>query len=131
MTKRQVITWDGFAAACSELVLQLQPLPIEDIVTTGRGGLVPTAIIAHHLGLDSTRVKVITGLGAQHYCERHNILVIDEVCDTGRTFRMLRSYLPNAIYAAPYVKTVGSHYCHHKVVEVAQDVWLDFPWERY
>ena len=38
--------------------------------------------------------------------------------------------LPRAHYATLYVKPAGRHFVDSFVREVAQDVWIDFPWDR-
>jgi len=57
-------------------------------------------------------------------------LVVDDLSDTGSTFRILRQHLPKAHYACVYVKPDARPVVDTYVVEVSQDTWIDFPWER-
>lgn len=60
-----------------------------------------------------------------------NVLVVDDIADTGATFKLVSDYMPRAKYAAMYAKPQAApdvnyigHYC-------AQDKWVNMPWEIY
>ena len=56
-------------------------------------------------------------------------LVVDDLADTGSTFRAIRKILPQATYACLYVKPQGKPSADYFVTEVSQDTWIFLPWE--
>jgi hypoxanthine phosphoribosyltransferase len=59
--------------------------------------------------------------------ERDDLIIVDDICDTGRTFSLLRQSYPNALYVAAYAKPAGKEYCHYFGRLVDQSQWLVFP----
>ena len=127
--RRQVVTWQEFEDACNLLAASISktlcgPQYIvgsrhKRIVGVVRGGLIPAVILSHWL-----EVPMASGphVGS-------DLIVVDDVCDTGETFRRMRQAYPGAMLVAPYVKPAGRSVCDLSAVEVEQDVWLRFPWE--
>jgi xanthine phosphoribosyltransferase len=111
------------------------------IIAITRGGLVPACIIARELD-----IKLVETLGISSYDHQNqrkaNILkradmagdgdgwlVIDDLVDTGNTFRIAREMMPKAHYACLYAKPAGVDTCDTYVMEVSQDTWIHFPWD--
>jgi len=140
-TRTQALGWDDIHRDTRRLALQLQGKgPFLGIVAVARGGLVPAAILARELSLrhvdtvciasygDGVReqtlavLKRIEGSGA-------GWLVVDDLVDSGATARVVRAMLPAAHYATLYAKPAGRPLVDTYVADVAQDVWLVFPWD--
>ncbi|MFA7277134.1 MAG: xanthine phosphoribosyltransferase [Pseudobdellovibrionaceae bacterium] len=113
----------------------------EKIVAVTRGGLVPACLIARDLD-----IRLIDTISIASYAHQDqsaakilkfpdncgtgkNILVIDDLSDTGNTFRAIREKLPEATYACIYVKPAGKPLADAYASEVKQDCWIYFPWE--
>jgi hypoxanthine phosphoribosyltransferase len=109
------------------------------IIAVTRGGLVPAALVARALDLryidtvcissyrDRQRgaievLKPVAGDGAE-------MLLIDDLVDSGETARVLRAMLPRAHFATLYAKPQGRPLVDSCVREVSQDTWIVFPWE--
>ena len=134
------LTWDDIHRDARALARRLRDKgPFLGIVAVARGGLVPAAVLARELELrhvdtvciasygDGTRqqmavFKRMEGSGA-------GWLVVDDLVDTGTTARMVRSMLPGAHYATLYAKPAGRSLVDSFVSEMAQDLWLIFPWD--
>ncbi|MDO8608344.1 MAG: xanthine phosphoribosyltransferase [Phaeospirillum sp.] len=134
------LSWDDIHRDARALARLLGKAgPFLGIIAVARGGLVPAAVLARELNLrhvdtvciasygDGTRqqmavLKRVEGSGA-------GWLVIDDLVDTGATARVVRSMLPAAHYATLYAKPAGRPLVDSFVSEVAQDVWLIFPWD--
>ena len=56
-------------------------------------------------------------------------LIIDDLVDSGTTFRQLRKMLPKAHFATVYVKPKGSTLVDTTVIPIDQEMWLVFPWD--
>jgi xanthine phosphoribosyltransferase len=128
MAHKQFLSWPEYHQACDDLTEWLRGDARvrrgSAIVTVPRGGLVAAAIIAYGLRLDR-----IWAWNDALQSNRDDIIVIDDICDTGKTFKALKeSAFPNALYAAPYVKPQGRPLCTHWSREVPQDTWLVMPY---
>ena len=136
------VHWDEIHTRAIEIAQKLAPLgPWRAIVAVARGGLVPATILAYELGvpmidticvsthsddgerLDLKMRKVLPGNG-------EGCLVVDDLTDTGRTFQSIKAYLPKAHYVALYAKPDGRDDADTYSADVAQDVWVRFPWEK-
>lgn len=114
------------------------------VIAVTRGGMVPACIVAREIGVYNIETACISSYmaasGADTQSELKILkmpsgdgegwLVVDDMADTGSTFRLLRQHLPKAHYACVYVKPEARATVDTYVVEVSQDTWIDFPWER-
>lgn len=119
------VTWNMFDAAVKDLTAQIKPkvdlFGLDSVYGIPRGGLCLAVALSHSLGLP----LVIR--------PKPNSLVVDEICDTGKTLRKYTSkgYITATIvnlYEAKVHPTfawmniptpyVGPH-----------RVWINFPWE--
>jgi xanthine phosphoribosyltransferase len=125
--RRRVVTWDEIHKLCDELMVNMSQ-PISRVVPVSRGGLAPAAIIAYQYRLEIVGVR---GRGPRvdyNPTQDPELLIIDDVCDTGRTFRVLRRQFPIACLGALYAKPAGLATCDEWAEEVGQDVWVVLPW---
>lgn len=114
------------------------------MIAVTRGGLVPAGLLARHLDIrwiETVCVQSYEGGGAgaemqgglqwikQFTSDRSDILVVDDLVDSGETFEALRPYLPHASYAVLYAKPAGKAQVDFYAIDAAQDEWLSFPWE--
>ena len=58
-----------------------------------------------------------------------DVLIIDDLVDTGATARVVRAMLPQAHYATVYAKPAGRALVDTFVTEVSQDTWIFLPWD--
>ena len=141
------VSWDQFHRDARALAWRLSASgPFTSIVCITRGGLVPAAIVARELELKLIETVCIASYHS--YTEQgqlqvlkgidHNIsgkaggkdvLVIDDLVDTGKTVRIVRDMLPNAHVATVYAKPMGRPLVDTFVTEVSQDTWIYFPWD--
>jgi xanthine phosphoribosyltransferase len=142
------VSWDQFHRDARALAWRLSGAgPFAAIVCVTRGGLVPAAIVARELGLRTIEtvciasyhdydqqggLEVIKGLSpavAALAGEGQNILIVDDLVDTGKTAKVLRDMLPKAHFATVYAKPLGRPLIDTFVTEVSQDTWIYFPWD--
>lgn len=137
------LTWQEIHATAKLLSRRLQQSGAawEKIVAVTRGGLVPACLIARDL--DIRTIDTISIKSYDHQAQSEvavlksptdcgdgtGILIVDDLADTGNTFRAIRTLLPKATYACLYVKPEGKPSADYFVTEVSQDTWIYFPWE--
>ncbi len=142
------VSWDQFHRDARALAWRLSGFgPFDAMICVTRGGLVPAAIVARELGIrmietvciasyhdykNQSGLQVIKGIadaasGINH--QGGKVLVVDDLVDTGNTFRVVREMLPNAHYATVYAKPQGRPLVDTFITEVSQDTWIYFPWD--
>lgn len=110
------------------------------VIGVARGGLIPATIVAREMG-----VRVVDTVCVSHYEELtvlpepkvikvvagdgEGCLVVDDLVDSGKTFEVIRKYLPKAHFATIYAKPEGKAQVDSYVMEISQDTWVHFPWE--
>ncbi len=142
MSKDFPVSWEDIHRTAKALAWKLQEKgQWQGIVAVTRGGMVPALLVARELDirvLDTVSVasydhqeqstgqilKQATAAG-----DGKDWLVIDDLADTGATFRLLREHFSQAHYACLYAKPQGAPTVDTYVTEVSQDTWIYFPWE--
>jgi xanthine phosphoribosyltransferase len=120
------------------------------IIAITRGGMVPACIMARELEILTIETFCISSYDVQDQSETKILkspdfalneakadgagdgkgwLVIDDLVDTGTTFKLARQILPNAHYACIYVKPKGAEQSDTYITEFSQDTWVHFPWD--
>lgn len=127
MGKEQRVSWaeiDSLIEQLSDLVLKSKKF--SSITTLSRGGLVPSRLLADHLGIEKIFVdeKVIPA----------NSLVVDDIFDSGKTFHRIISKSEDSsklLYATLFArrgKKLPSQLIYAK--ETDDDGYVVFPWDR-
>ncbi len=135
------ISWDQLHRDAKALSWRLhdRDRKWKGIVAVTRGGLVPAAIIARELDIHLIDTICITSYDWQKQGETtilksmegdgEDLLIIDDLVDTGTTARVVREILPKAYFATVYAKPAGKPMVDVHVTEVSQDTWILFPWD--
>jgi len=93
---------------------------IEHIFGLQRGGLIPAVLLSHKLGIPMTQDPT-----------RQNILIVDDICDSGKTFKEFFVRCPNSLFAClhfkPHTSIFNPDYSANKFLS---DDWICYPWER-
>lgn len=134
------LSWSRIHDDARRLAAKLKGRPFKGIVAVARGGLVPAAILARELDIRLVETVCVSSYGDGH---RHELevlrelhhdgtgwLVVDDLVDTGNTARVVRAMLPGAHYATLYAKPEGRPLTDTFVEEIAQSVWVVFPWDE-
>jgi len=113
------------------------------LVAVTRGGLVPAGIVAAELGIREIEtvsivsyddrvqgdLSVVKPIDRAIAAASSEVLIVDDLVDTGRTAEAVRRLLPGAHLATVFAKPAGRPLVDTVVAEVAQDVWIVFPWD--
>ena len=136
------VSWEELHRTSKALAWRLLELgPFDGLVAVTRGGLVPAAIVARELEI---RLIDTACMASYHGQKRGQIkilkeasladdgkgwLIVDDLVDTGETYKSLRALLPKAHFATVYAKPAGRPLVDTFVTEVSQDTWIFFPWD--
>jgi xanthine phosphoribosyltransferase len=141
------VSWDQFHRDARALAWRLASAgPFGAIVAINRGGLVPAAIVARELEVRVIEtvciasyhdyktqggLKVLKTIAGEvsRLDDGANILIVDDLVDTGTTAKLVREMLPRAHFATVYAKPLGRPMVDTFVTEVSQDTWIYFPWD--
>jgi hypoxanthine phosphoribosyltransferase len=116
------------------------------IVGVGRGGLIPATMLAYKLkkkvisfGINTYNDMVQTDKYVIYQpitipTKQSRILVVDDICDTGNTFNIIRDIYSkekhlNIEFASLFVKDSKSHLVDYYGLSVSDGIWLNFPWD--
>jgi hypoxanthine phosphoribosyltransferase len=116
------VTWDEIEELVELLCLQIAKsgIQITDIYGLQRGGLIPAVMLSHKLGIPMT-VNLIS----------KTTLIVDDICDSGETFRELFKIHPKSKFACLHFKPHTSHFHpDFSANKFFSDDWVVYPWER-
>ena len=141
------VSWDQFHRDSRALAWRLSGINgnWRAIVCITRGGLVPAAVISRELGVrlietvcvasyhdytEQGELKVLKEINPKLLeDEGKDVLIIDDLTDTGKTAAIVRAMMPKAHFATIYAKPKGRPLVDTFVTEVSQDTWIYFPWD--
>ena len=127
MPLEQYVSWseiDSLIRVLSDLVLK-SPRTFSSISTLSRGGLIPSRLLADHLGIKTIFVdqKIISS----------NSLVIDDIFDSGVTFEKILSKIddPSKLFFVTLFARSGKKYPPQLVyaAKTNDDAYVVFPWD--
>ena len=99
-----------------------------------RGGLVFACMVAHELDAQGIHAIQSTGQYVVRPAGAEVAIVIDDVCETGATFKALRERLTKSLgipvaMVAVVEKAEAEFECDGYVERMSNDTWVQFPWE--
>jgi len=118
--------WDWIESACALLAKSALANDIKFISGIPRGGLIPAVIVSHKTGIPYHPFGELKSLTDIEGVEKHNILVIDDIVDSGRTMSKLdKEYITaSLVYVENKLFTPYIYY----FTKYSKD-WVQFPWE--
>ncbi|OGD63680.1 hypothetical protein A2160_04500 [Candidatus Beckwithbacteria bacterium RBG_13_42_9] len=142
----EYISWEQFHKMCFDLAQRIKAkrVSLDKLAVISRGGAIVGRILSDLLDLPIHYLTIVSTVRVGHLkepkiveawqepIERENILLVDEIADSGRTFECARQHLlrfkPAKIYtAAPVIKPATNpkpdFYIH------TTNKWIVFPYE--
>ena len=116
------ITWEEIEELVDLLAKQItnSEKQIEYIFGLQRGGLIPAVLLSHKLDIPMTQDPT-----------RQNVLIVDDICDSGETFHEFSLTYPNSIFACLHFKPYTSSFIpDFAAYKFFSDAWIVYPWER-
>lgn len=141
--QKKVLYWGDVEEMVANIATQISKDAQEftHILALARGGLVPSALLAHALDL-----RPVHSLSVYSYrgtvqdepelisdwpeIDDKNLLIVDDLVDSGKTVKMIKEHYPNAKVAVLIAKPEGQAQADFFAEKCTQDAWIDFPWER-
>lgn len=138
------VSWEEYEKCCLQLADKLKGMRIDKIVAISRGGLVVARILSDLLNnpishitieayqsLKQKKYVTITEVPSTNF-NNQSILIVDEIADSGRTFRRALSYFKNfrvkkIMTLALYVKLRANPFPDFWSKKI--DAWVIFPYE--
>ena len=139
----------GFRMAVDQMIHGFAGRPIDKVAGLEARGFVLGGAIAHQLSVGLVPVRkagklpgaVISRAYQLEYGEAvvelhedaieagERVLVVDDLLATGGTARAARKLLPEALFVTLYAKPAAQDLADIFIHEVAQEVWVHFPWD--
>lgn len=138
------ISWEELEKQCLHLAQKTKNIKFDRIICISRGGLVWARVlsdllaipvshltVASYSDLKQTKTPIVTE-APKKLPEKEVWLVVDEICDTGKTFKAVKKHLSKSrskkIYTlAPIIKPHSVFIPDFWVENV--DAWVIFPYE--
>ena len=116
------VTWEEIEELVDLLCSQIikSGIQIEYIYGLQRGGLIPAVLLSHKLGIPMTQNPNLP-----------NLLVVDDICDSGETFHEFFLEYPKTKFACLHFKPHTSYFNpDFSANKFFSDAWINYPWEK-
>jgi len=140
------ISWDHFHGLCMALTAAVARYEPDIILPVGRGGFYPGTLISHMLQVDlypvrlSRRIDDIVVHKTPQWAIKpptsvagKRVLIVDEICDTGETLRIVREKTVPLGAAAVRAAVLYSHSWSIDIpdyIGLVSDALILNPWDR-
>lgn len=137
------LSWDTIEQMVDILALMVQGIQVRHIIGVARGGLIPATMLSHRLDAqlhvvdaksyreDRSQTPIHVRVGEQTLllANRQDVLIVDDIIDTGATHQALEGSFPRTPYACLVSKQphIGTKLY---VMQTPKNVWVKFPWEQ-
>lgn len=142
MAEKYYIDWAKFHQDVKLLAQKIKSSgEYNKIIAISRGGLLPAGILAYELDIRNSQAINISSYDNNERREDDEIeldcnvgevdgktLIVDDLSDTGRTFRLVKKLYPQAKYAAVYAKEKGFKDADI-IARRLPEQWVVFPWD--
>lgn len=143
MKEKQYISYNKISERCKEIAEELKDKGIDRIVAITRGGMVPACLLANLLNVreihtlsmasysEDNERQEITLLAFPSTTDSNHTLFVDDLVDSGFTYKWVKNLFPESLFVALFSKTSTPKdvKVDCKVEEMDANLWLEFPWE--
>lgn len=144
MKAPKLVSWDEFGELTTHVAAHLSYDVPDCIVGLARGGLVPAVRLSHVLNIPmislnlSLRDVKVGNLDLSELTKYNNIAIVDDICDSGKTFHILDIHLQemgftNIQWCALFSKSTAMFtptIIGEEIKEIDNSQWVVFPWEE-
>lgn len=139
--KEFYVSWEDMHRTTRHLAQMLlnEDRKYRAIIAVSRGGLVPAAILARELNIRLIDTICISSYNHDKQGElaiikdvlddAEDILIVDDLVDTGNTAKVIKNKFPNAKFVTVYAKPKGKPLVDMYVTDIEQETWIHLPWD--
>lgn len=120
--EKEKVSWNEFDKIINKIVKWAEPYNFGSIYGIPRGGLVPAVVLSYKLNIPLATEKM---LKIKPYCGEQAVLIVDDICDSGKTLVSFSEYISATLYHRKNKIIKPTYY-----VADAEDKWIVFPWEE-
>jgi hypoxanthine phosphoribosyltransferase len=141
-----LITWKEITKHCQKLANDFKFYGYTTVLVVAKGGMIPAGIIAQHMPSETRFINMTaTSLhsdptlvepklwfpnGYHKFYQPSNMVVLDDIADSGETFKAIKDWLGSRTKtAAVFSRWSCKEVPDHVGGEIYSDDWLVFPWE--
>jgi len=126
-----LVHWDSIREGARKIACWIRDNLGDNVAIYGipRGGMIPTVMVVHQLESMGLRARLLADIYHVTASELHKFVIIDEICDSGDTFRALKQLFPMAKTATVFHRIGARFTADYHSYEIRDDRWLKFPWE--
>ena len=141
--------WDEITALINEIQKDTSHLDSSKnaIIGIARGGLIPAVMLSHlkdnipvyAIGTRSYKEEkrqedvIYQELNLDEIKQYSNIFVVDDICDTGKTFLQIKNKIlhPSLISCSIIYREDAAYKPDYYGVQILDKKWIVFPWEKH
>jgi len=125
------VHWDSITTGAKKIAEWIKDSLGDNVAVYGipRGGMIPAIMVVHQLEAMGIRARYVADVYHVTPPELHKFVIIDEICDSGDTFRVLKQLFPMAKTATVFHRIGAMFTADFHSFEINDDRWLKFPWE--
>jgi xanthine phosphoribosyltransferase len=140
MAVKEYISYEEITENCKSIAKQLIKYKFDKIIAVTRGGMVPACLIAQFLNIKKISSIALVSYDADN-CKGNikclvspdiaideNTLFVDDLYDSGNTYKYLKKKYPQSKIAIIYTKNRDAE-LDFAAKEKNADIWQVFPWE--
>jgi hypoxanthine phosphoribosyltransferase len=118
------LTWEDIENQITDLSEQISKSQENIIAVYGlpRGGLIPAVLLSHKLGIKYVNEWPLL----KHLYHPDNVLIVDDICDSGKTLKGYNNHPTVTLHYKPSAITKPTFYSS----TAEEDVWIVYPWEN-
>jgi len=122
--RKRFISWRDVEDAVERLSINITNSNIEIAAVGGlpRGGLIPAVMLSHKMNIPFVSQANIAGVTG-------NILIVDDICDSGKTLKRFK-FEENVYTATLHYKSTAEYEPHYWWKLASLNEWINYPWER-
>jgi len=127
--KVQQVSWDYFYRLCDEVIGEIikSDEMFNYIYAVPRGGFYVAEYLSNRLNIPLSSLNSINPTS--------NILIVDDICDTGRTLEKVYNYIDNLslhsiVRTVVLFKSSYSKFNPNYVGAIKREEWIQFPYEK-
>ena len=125
------VHWDSITAGAKLVAEWVKKTFGNKVAVYGipRGGMIPAIMVVHQLEAMGVEARYLADIYHVQPSELHSFVIIDEICDSGDTFRALKQLFPMAKTATLFHRIGAKFIADFHSFDIKDDRWLKFPWE--